>query len=57
MGIDRIHEEDGVVTERYKYVRADFLTAVFAAEGHWLNRPIIPNRLAEGVDLFAEMKE
>jgi len=40
------------VLERYKYVRADFLTAVFAAEGHWLNRPIIPNLLADSVDLF-----
>jgi hypothetical protein len=26
-------EEDGQVVRRYKYVRADFLTAVFAAEG------------------------
>jgi hypothetical protein len=45
-------EEDGQVVERYKYVRADFLTAVFAAEGHWLNRPIIPNLLRDDVDLF-----
>ena len=45
-------EEDGVVTGRYKYVRADFLTAVFNAEGHWLNRPIVPNLLREDVDLF-----
>ena len=39
-------EEDGVVKERYKFVRASFLTAVQQAEGHWLNRPIIPNGLA-----------
>jgi hypothetical protein len=45
-------EEDGQVVGRYKYVRADFLTAVFSAEGHWLNRPIIPNLLRDGVDLF-----
>ena len=45
-------EEDGIVTGRYKYVRAGFLTAVFAAEGHWLNRPIVPNLLQEDVDLF-----
>ena len=45
-------EEDGSVVDRYKFVRAAFLTAVFEAEGHWLNRPIIPNRLQEGVDLF-----
>jgi hypothetical protein len=45
-------ERDGAVTGRYKFVRAGFLTAVFKAEGHWLNRPVIPNQLQEGVDLF-----
>ncbi len=39
-------EEDGVVKERYKFVRADFLTAILDAGGHWLDRPILPNRLA-----------
>jgi hypothetical protein len=37
-------EEDGVVAERYKYVRADFLTSISDAGGHWLDRPIVPNR-------------
>ena len=46
-------EEEGVVKERYKFVRADFLAAILRADGHWLERPIVPNRLAEGVDLFA----
>ena len=46
-------EEDGVVVERYKWVRASFLTAVLDSGGHWLDRPIVPNRLADGVDLFA----
>ena len=45
-------EEDGVVKARYKYVRASFLTAIKNAEGHWLNRPIVPNILRPGVDLF-----
>ena len=45
-------EEGGQVVGRYKYVRPDYLTAVFAAEGHWLNRPIIPNLLRDGVNLF-----
>lgn len=45
-------EENGMVTERYKYVRADFLAAVFAAEGHWLNRPIVPNLLRDDVNIF-----
>ncbi len=45
-------EEDGIVKARYKYVRASFLTAIKNAEGHWLNRPIIPNILHPGADLF-----
>lgn len=47
-------EEDGIVTGRYKFIRPSFLTAVFAAEGHWLNRPIIPNTLQSDVDLFSD---
>lgn len=39
-------EEHGAVTERYKFVRADFLTAILDAGGHWLDRPILPNRVA-----------
>jgi len=46
-------EEDDVVTERYKYIRPDFLTAVFAAESHWLNRPIVPNLLLDDAEIFA----
>lgn len=46
-------EEDGKVKARFKYVRASFLTAVEASESHWQSRPIIPNLLAEGIDLFA----
>lgn len=45
-------EEDGRVVERYKWVRADFLTAVLDSGTHWLRRPIIPNALADGIDLF-----
>lgn len=45
-------EEEGVVQARYKYVRASFLTAVDNAEGHWLNRPILPNLLRADVNLF-----
>ncbi len=44
-------EEDGRVVERYKWVRADFLTAVVDSGSHWLQRPIIPNLLREGVTL------
>jgi hypothetical protein len=46
-------EEEGQVVGRYKYVRASFLTQVLDSGSHWLTRPIIPNGLADGVDLFA----
>ncbi|MEL7432454.1 MAG: RNA ligase family protein [Chloroflexota bacterium] len=46
-------EADGVVEERYKYVRGDFLTKILESNTHWLSRPIIPNQLAPDVDIFA----
>ena len=45
-------EESGKVIERYKYIRASFLTTVVQSNTHWLSRPIIPNQLLPGVDLF-----
>lgn len=45
-------EDAGVVVARYKWIRASFLTAVLDADGHWLARPIVPNPLADGVDIF-----
>lgn len=45
-------EDEEVVKARYKYVRASFLTTILQSEGHWLNRPIVPNLLRPGVDLF-----
>lgn len=45
-------EEDGKVVERYKYVRASFLNSVVESGSHWLQRPIVPNQLRAGVDLF-----
>lgn len=47
------HEEHGRVVARYKYVRAGFLQAVADSGEHWMDRPIEPNRLRAGVDLFA----
>ncbi|WP_281707872.1 RNA ligase family protein, partial [Phaeobacter italicus] len=41
------------VKDRFKFVREDFLQAIQSAEGHWHDRPILPNGLAEGVDIFA----
>ena len=45
-------EEEGVVKERYKYVRGGFLQAVFDSESHWMDRPLLPNCLEDGRELF-----
>ena len=50
-------EEDGVVKSRLKYIRPTFLQSVVASDGHWLNRPIIPNQLIDGVDIFQWSEE
>ncbi len=47
-------EEEGRVEERYKFVRHDFMTTMLNSESHWLNRPIVPNRLKEGIDIFSQ---
>ena len=41
----KVEDEDRVIA-RFKYVRHDFLTAVFDSESHWQSRPILPNLLA-----------
>lgn len=46
-------EEEGIVQERYKYVRRGFLQSVFDSESHWLDRPLLPNCLKSGTTLFA----
>jgi hypothetical protein len=46
-------EDGGRVVERFKFVRGSFLQAVDDSGEHWLNRPVIPNQLREGVDIFA----
>ncbi|NNE88234.1 MAG: RNA ligase family protein, partial [Silicimonas sp.] len=46
-------EPDQTVDDRFKYVRGDFLQAIAAADGHWQDRPILPNGLATDVDIFA----
>lgn len=45
-------ENQDRVTERLKYVRKSFLTTIMDSETHWVNRPILPNELADGKDLF-----
>lgn len=45
-------EQGDRVVGRYKFVRRSFLTTVADSGTHWLDRTIIPNRLADGVDLY-----
>ncbi len=45
-------EEGDYVTDRLKYVRRSFLNRILDSESHWARRPMVANRLAEGVDLF-----
>ena len=48
-----IKVEDGdYVTDRLKFVRGSFLNTILDSESHWVNRPIVANCLADGVDLF-----
>jgi hypothetical protein len=37
---------------RYKFVRDSFTNAILNQGSHWHDRPIIPNRLADGVDIM-----
>ncbi|RSM71608.1 DNA ligase [Kibdelosporangium aridum] len=45
-------EENGVVAERYKWVRPTFLTAVLDSGSHWADRPIVPNQLANPAVMY-----
>lgn len=46
-------EENGRVTDRMKYVRASFLQTIEQSQSHWLDRPIVPNRITRPVaELF-----
>lgn len=47
-------EDDNYVINRMKYVRASFLNTILDSETHWTNRPIIPNKLKLGIDIFSE---
>ncbi|MGH9846257.1 MAG: RNA ligase family protein [Blastocatellia bacterium] len=49
-------EEDGRVVERYKFVRPSYTQTGEDSDGHWHDRPVLPNRLREGVDIFAALR-
>jgi len=43
-------EENGIVTERYKWVRHDFLQTLNSSGSHWIDRRIVPNQLDKSLD-------
>jgi len=46
-------ENEDFVEARYKFVRPDFLQTILDSGSHHLQRPMLPNLLADGVDLYA----
>ncbi|WP_026432513.1 RNA ligase family protein [Paracidovorax oryzae] len=46
-------EENGRTVERYKLVRSDFVQTILDSGSHHSTRPIVPNGLRPGTDLFA----
>ncbi len=47
-------EENGEVVDRMKYVRASFLQTVEESQSHWLDRPIVPNRITKTIEELFE---
>lgn len=47
-------ENDDCVIERVKYVRHSFTNAILDSNTHWINRPIVPNKLKPGIDIYGE---
>jgi len=41
------HEEDGIVKDRYKFVRGGFVQTILSAGEHWQKRATIPNKVIE----------
>ena len=48
-------EKKGEVTDRMKFVRASFLQTIESSETHWLERPIIPNKLSVPIESLFEV--
>ncbi|QIL79735.1 RNA ligase family protein [Diaphorobacter sp. HDW4A] len=46
-------EENGQTLERFKFVRSDFVQVILNSGSHHSERPIVPNGLRDGVDIFA----
>lgn len=48
------HEDDERILARMKYVRPGFVQSLVDGDSHWHDRPLLPNGLAPGADLFGE---
>lgn len=48
-------EAEGMVKERYKWVRHGFMQTALNSGSHWHDRPIIPNQLAISIEQLFEM--
>jgi hypothetical protein len=46
-------EKGGETVGRLKWVRSDFLQSIHDSDSHWLSRPVLPNQLAPGADIYA----
>lgn len=46
-------EDEQKVLQRGKFVRSSFTQTILDGDEHWSARPIIPNQLKEGVDIYA----
>lgn len=46
-------EEGDLTVDRYKWVRSGFTSALSNSGGHWMNRPLIANALADPEVLYA----
>ncbi|WP_035898408.1 RNA ligase family protein [Labrenzia sp. DG1229] len=46
-------EDDRFVLDRFKFVRGGFVQTLSDSDSHWQSRPILPNQLADGIDIFA----
>lgn len=51
-GIYIKEETETEVLNRYKFVRGSFLNTILNSETHWADRPIVPNLLKTGTELF-----
>jgi hypothetical protein len=49
-------EEGSETVGRYKWVRQSFVSRLVDSGSHWADRPLLPNRLAPGVDLYADTR-